>query len=253
MINARVQVPTPVNEPVLSYAPGSPERAELNTHLVEVAGRQIEIPLIIGGAEVRTGDMGQCVMPHDHQHVLATFHKGNADSVQQAVAAAAAARPEWAAMPWEARASVFLKAAELLAGKYPADHQRGDDAEPEQDGLSGRDRRGLRVDRFPALQRLVHAPDIRGATRQRAGDMGLRRVPAARGLRPGDHAVQLHLDRRQPADQPGDDGQHGHLEAGFDRRALCLPADGDAQGGGDCPTASSTSCRAAEGRSASRR
>ena len=59
MINARVQVPVPVNEPVLSYAPGSPEREELNTHLAEVAGRQIEIPLIIGGAEVRTGDLGQ--------------------------------------------------------------------------------------------------------------------------------------------------------------------------------------------------
>ena len=118
MINARVQVPTPVNEPVLSYAPGSGERRDLTAELREVAGQQIEIPLIIGGAEVRTGDLGECVMPHDHGHVLASFHKGNADSVQQAVAAAAAARPEWAAMPWEARASVFLKAAELLAGKY---------------------------------------------------------------------------------------------------------------------------------------
>jgi 1-pyrroline-5-carboxylate dehydrogenase len=111
-------VPTPVNEPVLGYAPGSPERGVLTAHLAEAAGQQIEIPLLIGGAEVRTGDLGQCVMPHDHQHVLASFHKGNADSVQQAVAAAAAARPEWAAMPWEARASVFLKAAELLAGRY---------------------------------------------------------------------------------------------------------------------------------------
>ena len=118
MNNARVQVPTPVNEPVLSYAPGSPERQVLTAHLAEVAGTQVEIPLIIGGADVTTGDLGQCIMPHDHQHVLASFHKGNADSVRQAVAAAEAARPEWAAMPWEARASVFLKAAELLAGKY---------------------------------------------------------------------------------------------------------------------------------------
>ena len=118
MINARVQVPTPVNEPVLSYAPGSPERRALTAQLAEQAGRQIEIPLIVGGAEVTTGDLGRCVMPHDHQHVLATFHKGNADTVRQAVDAAAAARPGWAAMPWEARASIFLKAAELLAGKY---------------------------------------------------------------------------------------------------------------------------------------
>ena len=118
MINARVQVPTPVNEPVLSYAPGSPERRALTAQLAEQAGRQIEIPLIVGGAEVTTGDLGRCVMPHDHRHVLATFHKGNADTVRQAVDAAAAARPGWAAMPWESRAAIFLKAAELLAGKY---------------------------------------------------------------------------------------------------------------------------------------
>ena len=118
MINARAQVPTPVNEPVLSYAPGSPERRALTAQLAEQAGRQIEIPLIVGGAEVTTGDLGRCVMPHDHRHVLATFHKGNADTVRQAVDAAAAARPGWAAMPWEARAAIFLKAAELLAGKY---------------------------------------------------------------------------------------------------------------------------------------
>ena len=118
MINARVQVPTPVNEPVLSYAPGSPERRALTAQLAEQAGRQVEIPLIVGGAEVTTGDFGRCVMPHDHRHVLATFHKGNADTVRQAVDAAAAARPGWAAMSWESRAAIFLKAAELLAGKY---------------------------------------------------------------------------------------------------------------------------------------
>ena len=118
MINARAQVPTPVNEPVLSYAPGSPERRALTAQLAEQAGRQVEIPLIVGGAEVTTGDLGRCVMPHDHRHVLATFHKGNADTVRQAVDAAAAARPGWAAMPWESRAAIFLKAAELLAGKY---------------------------------------------------------------------------------------------------------------------------------------
>ena len=118
MINARVQVPKPVNEPVLSYAPGAAERRLLTAQIDEFAGRQIEIPLLIGGAEVRTGDLGQCIMPHDHRRVLASFHKGNAGTVRQAVAAAEAARPEWAAMSWEARASVFLKAAELLAGKY---------------------------------------------------------------------------------------------------------------------------------------
>ena len=118
MINARINAPVPVNEPVLAYAPGSPEREELKTQLQACAGEQIEIPLVIGGRHVRTGDLGQAVMPHNHQHVLATFHRGNADTVAQAVAAAEAARPDWAALPWEARAAVFLRAAELLAGKH---------------------------------------------------------------------------------------------------------------------------------------
>ena len=118
MINARINAPAPVNEPVRAYAPGSPEREELKTQLQACAGDQIEIPLVIGGQQVRTGDIAQAVMPHNHQHVLARFHRGNADTVAQAVAAAEAARPGWAALPWEARAAVFLRAAELLAGKY---------------------------------------------------------------------------------------------------------------------------------------
>ena len=118
MINARTNTPAPVNEPVRSYAPGSPERKELQAHLDACAGEQIEIPLVIGGQQVRTGDIGRAVMPHNHRHVLATFHKGNAETVAQAVAAAEAARPGWAGLPWEARAAVFLRAAELLAGKY---------------------------------------------------------------------------------------------------------------------------------------
>jgi len=118
MINARTNAPAPINEPVRAYAPGSPEREELKAQLQVCAGDQIEIPLVIGGQPVRTGDTAQAVMPHNHQHVLATFHRGNADAVAQAVAAAEAARPGWAALPWEARAAVFLRAAELLAGKY---------------------------------------------------------------------------------------------------------------------------------------
>ena len=118
MINARTHTPAPVNEPVRSYAPGSPERKEVQAHLDACAGEQIEIPLVIGGQQVRTGDIGRAVMPHNHRHVLATFHKGNAETVAQAVAAAEAARPGWAGLPWEARAAVFLRAAELLAGKY---------------------------------------------------------------------------------------------------------------------------------------
>jgi len=118
MINARVKVPTPVNEPVLNYAPGSAEKRELRAALDECSSQQIEIPIIIGGSDIQTGDLGQCILPHDHQQTLATFHKGSAETVNQAIAAAAAARPDWVAMPWEARAAIFLRAAELLAGKY---------------------------------------------------------------------------------------------------------------------------------------
>jgi 1-pyrroline-5-carboxylate dehydrogenase len=118
MINARVKVPPPINEPVLSYAPGSVEKQELQTKLDDFGGQQIEIPIIIGGSDIKTGDVGQCILPHDHQQSLATFHKGNTETVNQAIAAASAARPAWVAMPWEARAAIFLRAAELLAGKY---------------------------------------------------------------------------------------------------------------------------------------
>ena len=118
MNNARVTVPTPRNEPVLSFAPGSPEKVALKAQLDTFAAGSIEIPLIIGGRNVTTGDLGTCILPHDHRRSLATYHKGNAETVNQAIAAAADARPEWSAMGWESRAAIFLKAAELLAGRY---------------------------------------------------------------------------------------------------------------------------------------
>jgi 1-pyrroline-5-carboxylate dehydrogenase len=112
------RLPDAVNEPVYDYAPDSPRRASLKRRLDELAATQIDIPMLIGGREVRTGNTAQAVMPHDHEHVLATFHQGGAAEVEQAIAAAAEARREWAALPWEARASVFLRAAELLAGPW---------------------------------------------------------------------------------------------------------------------------------------
>ena len=118
MNNARVTVPPPRNEPVLSYAPGSPEKAALKSQLASFADGSVEIPLIIGGREVTTGDLGACVLPHDHRKQVATYHRGNADTVNQAIAAASAAGPGWSEMSWESRAAIFLKAAELLAGRY---------------------------------------------------------------------------------------------------------------------------------------
>src|SRR5262245_758196 len=112
------RVPTPVNEPNLGYLSGSPERAALKARLKEMASERIDIPLIIGGKEVRTGNRAQSVMPHDHAHVLADFHLAGAAEVQLAIAAAAAARREWAAWPLEERAAVILRAAELLTTSW---------------------------------------------------------------------------------------------------------------------------------------
>jgi 1-pyrroline-5-carboxylate dehydrogenase len=108
------RVPPPQNEPNLTYAPGSPERAELKAKLSELAGQRIDIPLVIGGREVRTGKTAQAVMPHKHAHVLADWHKAGKADVEQAIKAATEARREWANWPWEERAAVFLRAAELL-------------------------------------------------------------------------------------------------------------------------------------------
>jgi 1-pyrroline-5-carboxylate dehydrogenase len=109
------RVPPPVNEPVKSYAPGSPERAALKTRLKEMANEKIDIPIIIGGKEIRTGATAQSVMPHAHSHVLADWHKATPKHVDQAIDAAREARAEWANWAWEDRAAVFLRAAELLA------------------------------------------------------------------------------------------------------------------------------------------
>jgi 1-pyrroline-5-carboxylate dehydrogenase len=114
------RVPPPVNEPIKSYAPGSPERAELKARLEQMAGERVDIPIVIGGREVRTGDVGHAVMPHNHQHVLGDWHRASAKHVEQAIEAAASARREWANWPWEDRAAVFLKAAELLATTWRA-------------------------------------------------------------------------------------------------------------------------------------
>ena len=112
------RVPEPVNEPNNTYAPGTPQRADLKARLKSMAAEKIEIPLIIGGREIRTGKIERSVMPHDHGHVLAEYHLAGPEHIQQAIDAAAEARREWSTSPWEDRAAVLLRAAELLSTSW---------------------------------------------------------------------------------------------------------------------------------------
>ena len=117
---ATARVPPPVNDPNRSYLPGSPERATLKARLAEMAGARIDLPLIVGGREIHTGRTRESVMPHDHRHVLATWHAAGPEHVQAAIDAALAARREWSNWPLTDRAAVFLRAAELLNGPWRA-------------------------------------------------------------------------------------------------------------------------------------
>jgi 1-pyrroline-5-carboxylate dehydrogenase len=117
-MNGTVKIPTPYNEPILSYAPGTPQKKALKDQLQKMLAETVDIPLIIGGQEVRTGSLADCRCPHDHGHVLARYHKAGAKEVDMAVEAAKKAWREWSEMDWVFRAAIFLRAAELLSGKY---------------------------------------------------------------------------------------------------------------------------------------
>ena len=118
--NGIPKVPTPVNDVNRSYLPGSPERAELKGRLAHMSSEQVDIPIVIGGKEIRTGRVQPVVMPHNHRHVLGQWHAADAEHVQQAIAAAAEASREWASWAWHERAAVLLRAAELLTTTWRA-------------------------------------------------------------------------------------------------------------------------------------
>ena len=118
MNNAVIQFHLPQNEPVKAYLKGSPERVALEAELERQYNTVLDIPLIIGGKEIRTGNTGKVVCPHEHGHVLATFHKAGEKEVKMAIDAAMKAREEWSKTPWTTRAAIVLKCAELLATKY---------------------------------------------------------------------------------------------------------------------------------------
>jgi len=120
MKHAYIKIPTPYNEPVLSYAPGTPEREEVLKTYREMWNSHVEVPLYIDGKEVYTGDTKPIRPPHDHQHVVGVFHRASKEHVQQAIESALKARQQWADLPWEQRISIFLKAADLISGPYRA-------------------------------------------------------------------------------------------------------------------------------------
>ncbi len=111
-------VPRPENEPILSYAPGSPERKAMEEAIREVYSKEVDIPMVIGGKEIRTGKKVAITPPHDHAKVLGYYYQGGEEEVRMAIEAALKARKEWAAMSWEHRASIFLKMGDLVAGPY---------------------------------------------------------------------------------------------------------------------------------------
>ncbi|MGC4028453.1 MAG: L-glutamate gamma-semialdehyde dehydrogenase [Steroidobacteraceae bacterium] len=116
LVAGSAQLPHVVNEPLKSYAPGSAERAELKETLKRLGSGKVELPCIIGGRPVRTGQMEMAIAPHDHQHVLGEAHLGGVAETNDAIEAAKRAAPQWSRMPWEERAAIFLRAAELLSG-----------------------------------------------------------------------------------------------------------------------------------------
>lgn len=118
MPNAKFTVPEPENEPILNYGPGSKEKKLLKDKMAELKNGKVEIPLIIGGKEIKTGDMGECRVPHDHSTILGHYHKAGKKDVEMAIESAMQARKKWATMDWNERVAIFQRAAELLSTKY---------------------------------------------------------------------------------------------------------------------------------------
>ncbi|MEA2103769.1 MAG: L-glutamate gamma-semialdehyde dehydrogenase [Candidatus Cloacimonadota bacterium] len=118
MSNAKLRVPIPKNEPILSYRAGSAEKKFIKEKIQELKNKKIEIPIIIGGKEIKTGNMGECKIPHDLSHSLGKYHKAGEKEVKMAIESAMKVSEKWANMPWEDRIAIFQRAAELLATKY---------------------------------------------------------------------------------------------------------------------------------------
>ena len=223
--------PTPTNEPVKEYAPGSPEREQLRRRLDQMQAERIELPLVIGGEDVTTGKTAEIVMPHRKSHVLADANQGGQAEVDKAIRAAADAWADWSRLPWEERAAVFLRAAELLSGPWRATlnaatmlgqsktaHQAEIDAACEVIDFYR-----FNVEFMTRIyeQQPVSSQGVWNRMEYRPLEgFVLRRL-----------AVQLHRDRRQPAGERRADGQHRRLEAGRNRVLLGALPDAAPAGG----------------------
>ena len=201
MSNARFLVPPAVNEPIKDYAPGSPERHELEQSLKRIAGEKIDIPIIIGGREIRSGKTAEARVPHRHEHVLATWHVGGAEHVDLAADACRDAAQEWAAMHWTDRAAIFLRAAELLAGPWRQIINGATMLNQSKNAFQAEiDAACELIDFFRFNAHFMPSEIYEEQPLSSPGCWNRRGAATARGLRLRGHAVQLHQHRRQPAD-----------------------------------------------------
>ena len=216
-MDAVTQVPAPVNEPVRQYAPGSAERAELESTLKRLASEPRELTMTIGGEQrMGGGEQIDVVQPHNRHHVLGTMRGATHEDARDAVDAATAAAPAWRAMSFDDRAAILLKAADLLAGPWRETLNAATMLGQSKTAIQAEIDAACELIDFWRFNVAFARRDLRRAADLVAGRLEPHRPPPARGLRLRDHAVQLHRDRRQPADRAGADGQHGRLEAGAD-------------------------------------
>jgi 1-pyrroline-5-carboxylate dehydrogenase len=191
VINAIARVPPPQNEPILPFLPGSAERSTLQAALQRMASERLEIPVVIGGKQLRTGKTDEVRMPHKHSHVLATLHEADASHVEQAIQNALSVKEEWSRMPFTERAAIFLRAAELLATRY---------------------RPLINAATMLGQSKTVHQAEIDAAA-ELAADVEHDGLPAAGRLRVRGGAVQLHVHHAQPLHRAGHHGQRGAAQA----------------------------------------